>query len=102
MHSFLNSIVRVATLPGNLEKAGILEILKKPGSLNKKPGIFNNLNMFRSKISIRHKKIYHINKIFCHHQKTFLLDNTFKVTLQYFFNVFILFNTVSYIKLNFN
>ena len=29
----------------------------------------------------------------------FLLKNTFKVALQYFFNVFILFKTVSYFKL---
>ena len=29
----------------------------------------------------------------------FLLKNTFKVTLQYLFNVFILFNTVSYIEI---
>ena len=47
------------------------------------------------------QKFYHINKIFCHHQKMFLLKNAFKVTLQYPFNVFILFNPVSYIKLNF-
>ena len=32
--------------------------------------------------------------------KVFLLKNTFKVTLQYLFNVFILFNTVSYIEIN--
>ena len=32
------------------------------------------------------------------HLKKSLLKNTFKVTLQYLFNVFILFNTVSYIK----
>ena len=29
-----------------------------------------------------------------------LLRNTYKVTLQYLFNVFILFNTVSYFKFN--
>ena len=32
--------------------------------------------------------------------KIFLLKNTFKVTLQYFFNAFILFNTVSLIEIN--
>ena len=32
--------------------------------------------------------------------KNLLLKNTFKVTLQYLFNVFILFNTVSYIEIN--
>ena len=33
--------------------------------------------------------------------KFFLLKNTFQVTIQYLFNVFILINTASYIKLNF-
>ena len=37
--------------------------------------------------------------MFCHYQKFFLLKNIFKVALQYLFNVFILFNTVSYLKL---
>ena len=46
------------------------------------------------------QKFYYINKNFCHHQKNFLFKNTFKVTLQYLFDIFILFNTVSYIKLN--
>ena len=32
--------------------------------------------------------------------KILLVKNTFKVTLQYFFNVFILFNEVSYIEVN--
>ena len=31
-----------------------------------------------------------------------MLQNTIKVTLQYVFSVFMLFSTVSYIKLNFN
>ena len=47
------------------------------------------------------KKIYHIDKLFCHHLKLFLLKNTFKVALQYLFNVVIEFNTVFYLKLNF-
>ena len=38
-------------------------------------------------------KLYQINNNFCHHKK-----NTIKVILQYLFNVFILFNIVSYIK----
>ena len=38
---------------------------------------------------------------FCYHQKSFLLKNALKLTLQYLFNVYILFNTVSCIKLNF-
>ena len=53
--------------------------------------------MFNSKISNCHKKIFHINKIFL---LQFFL-NTFKVTLQYIFNVFIPFNTVFNLKLNF-
>ena len=39
--------------------------------------------------------------MFCHRQKISLLKNTFEVTLHDLFNVFILFNKVSYIKLNF-
>ena len=38
--------------------------------------------------------------MFCHHQKFFSLK-TFEVALQCLFNVFILFNTVFYFKLNF-
>ena len=38
---------------------------------------------------------------FCRHHKTFLLKNLFKVILQYLINVFILFNTIFYIKLKF-
>ena len=34
--------------------------------------------------------------------KSFFINNTFKVVLEYLFNVFILFNTVFYLKLNFN
>ena len=41
-----------------------------------------------------------MNKIFCHHQNLFLLKNIFKVSLQYFFNVFVLFKTISYLKLD--
>jgi len=33
--------------------------------------------------------------------KIFLLKNFFKVALHYLFNVFLLFNTVSHLKLNF-
>ena len=47
------------------------------------------------------QKVYQIKKIFCGHHKTFLLKKSFKVTLQYLINVFIIFNTVSYIKLIF-
>ena len=47
------------------------------------------------------QKFYPIDKILCHHQKISLLKNTFEVTLHDLFNIFILFNKVSYIKLNF-
>ena len=47
------------------------------------------------------QKIYPIDKTFCHHQKFFLLKNTFKVALQYLFNVIILLNIVFNRKLNF-
>ena len=49
---------------------------------------------------IRHKN-YHIEKYFLSSSNIFLLENTFKVALQYVFNVFKLLNTVSYLKLNF-
>ena len=42
-----------------------------------------------------------IDKQFLSSSFFFLLQNTFKVVLQYFFNVFILFNTFSYLRLNF-
>ena len=41
-----------------------------------------------------------IDETFLSSSKFFLLKNTFKVTLQYVFNVFILFNTISYIEIN--
>ena len=41
------------------------------------------------------------DKKICHYQTFFKLKNTFKVVLQYLFNVFILCNTVCYLKLNF-
>ena len=40
------------------------------------------------------QKFYHINKIFF-----VIIKNTFKVTFQYIFNVFILFKTVPYIEI---
>ena len=42
----------------------------------------------------------YISKILFLSLKFLLLKNTFKVTLQNFFNVFIIFNTVSYVELN--
>ena len=44
------------------------------------------------------QKVYHYDKIFCCHQN-FFVKNTFKVAKQYLFNVFMLFNTVFYLKL---
>ena len=66
-----------------------------------KPEILNTFNIYRSKTSIRHKKSIKCIKLFVIIIKFFLLKNTFKVTLKYLNNVFKLFNTVSYIKLNF-
>ena len=47
------------------------------------------------------QKVYHIDKSSRHHKKKQLLKNTVKVALQYFFNVFILFNLVFNLKFNF-
>ena len=52
--------------------------------------------MFSSNFNLT-QKIYHVDKIFV--TSTFL--NTFKLALQYLFNVLLLFNTVFYFKLNF-
>ena len=106
---------RVATLPGNLEnpwKTGIWQFRQKnlrktwnfkQKSLKKsgKTWSFNNFHMFSCKISIWLKKSIILLKKICHHQNIFLLKNIFNVALQYLFNDFILFNTVSYLKLNF-
>ena len=45
--------------------------------------------------------MYHIDKKKLSSSKIYLLKNLFKVVLEYLFNVFILFNTVFYLKLNF-
>ena len=45
------------------------------------------------------QKLYHIDKKVLS-SSIFLLKSTFKVALEFFFNVFILSNTVSYLKLN--
>ena len=47
------------------------------------------------------QKIYYIDDFSCHYQTFFILKNIFTVALEYLFNVFILFNTASYLKLNF-
>ena len=57
--------------------------------------------MFISKNSICHKKSIIYSNIFLSSPKKVLIKKTFKVTLQYLFNVFIQFNTVSFIKVNF-
>ena len=79
-------------MPIYLETLNNLELeiffnLENPGILNKKPGISNNFNMFSSKISIRHKSIYHVNKIFCHH-KNFLY---YKIQLKQLYSIFSMF-----------
>ena len=44
------------------------------------------------------QKIYHVDKNLCHHQIFFF--NTFKVALQYYFNVFKLFNIIFNLEFN--
>ena len=66
-----------------------------------KPGIFYNFNMLSSKISNWHKKYITKIEFFVIIKIFFLLKNLFYFILQYLFNVFILFYTVSYIKFNF-
>ena len=56
--------------------------------------------MFSSKILNWLKKFYHKKKKSGRHQKNFLTKNIFKIASQYLY-VFILFNTVSYLKLDF-
>ena len=81
-------VYRVATLPGNLEFE----------KCRKKPGIFTNFYMLSRIISFDTKNLY-LDKNFCHHQIFFF--NTFIVSLQYLFNVFILLNIFFNLKLNF-
>ena len=57
--------------------------------------------MLSSKILILTQKIYHVDKNLCHHQNFFFLKNTFKVALQYLFDVFKLFNIVFNLLLDF-
>ena len=57
--------------------------------------------MLSSKILVRHQKPVIEMKNFCHRQAFFLLKNTFKVALQYLFNILILLNIVFNHKLNF-
>ena len=47
------------------------------------------------------QKIYPIDNFFFVIIKIFFIKNIFKEALQYLFNAFILFNTVSYFKFNF-
>ena len=44
---------------------------------------------------------FETDKSFLSSSKVFLLKSTFKVALQYFFNVVILFNTIIYLRINF-
>ena len=45
-----------------------------------------------------YKKNYVEKFFFCHHQKMFFLKNTYKIALQFLFNVFVLFNIVFNLK----
>ena len=74
----------------------ICKFERKPQINLEKPRIFSKFYILSSKFSIWHKNVsfFFINNFF-------LLKNLFKVALQYLFNVFILFNTVSYFKINF-
>ena len=111
------TILEVATLPGNLEKPGVWQFRqnnlenpgirdnkKKPGkSWNFKQKNWKNLEFLTiltcSAVKFQFdKNIYHIIKIFLSSSNSFFIKTTFKKTLQYFFNVFILFNTVSYVE----
>ena len=48
------------------------------------------------------QKVYQINKFLCHHRKIILLKNTFKVVLQYLFNIILyFFNIVFNLKFKF-
>ena len=86
-----NQLNPVATLRGNLEI---------PGILNKKPGILPILPCSIIKFRFDTKKLQY-KSFFLTSSEIFLLKNTYKVNLQYLFNVVVLFITVSYIKLNF-
>ena len=85
--------IRVATLPRNLEIPWIWQFR------HKKPGMLNNFYTFSSKISIWHKKLFLDIQFFCYYQNFFV--SIFKIALQYIFNVFVLFDTVFKLKLNF-
>ena len=90
-----------------LEKSWIREINKKKRinlkfwtKITIKPRIFTNFYKPSNKTSIVYKKS--ILCIILIHQKNFsLLKNIFKVSLQFLFYVFILFNTVNNSKFNF-
>ena len=58
--------------------------------------------MFSSNISIQHKKSIIQIRFYCHHQEFFLLKNIFKGTLQYVFNIFILFKEFLILNLTLN
>ena len=61
-----------------------------------------SLNVFfNKKFFDDDKKLCLYDKFFVSNQNFCLFKNTFKVTLQNFFNVALLFNTVFYLKLHF-
>ena len=57
--------------------------------VSKSPGIFNNLTCLAVKLGFE-IKIYHIDKNFLSPSKNFLLNNMFKLVLQYFSSFYII------------
>ena len=70
------------------------------GNLYKKNLEFLTIFTFKQKNFDLTQKIHLVDKFFCHHQNFFFL-NTFKVALKFLYNVFILFNVVFNLKLNY-
>ena len=90
-----------------MEKPGIWEILKKTcknlefwTKIFKKPWIFCNFNKLSRKFWFDTKNLS-CSTFFLSSSKNFFLKNTFKVALQFLFNVYILLNIVFNLKLNF-
>ena len=62
-----------------------------------KPGILNNFYMISRKTLILPKKNLTYRYKSCHLQKKIFIKKQIKVSLQYLFNVFILFNAIFYL-----
>ena len=81
----------------NMEKPGIWEFRQKKTWKNLEFSII--LSCIIVKLRFKKKSLSFFN-FFCHHQNFYMLKNINKAALLYLFNVFIQFNTISYIKLN--